>query len=409
MRSSVLLRLACAALLPALAACGGDARAAGPVVRDSAGVRIVENGAPAWGEGGGWRLSAEPVLDIGMLDGPPQYQFGRVAGAVRLRDGTVVVGDDQSKELRFFDPAGRHLRTVGREGGGPGEFKAVGSLAAVGDSLLVGDFNNRRVSVFAPDGSLVRAVPLDGAGSPAFTIPVGYLGDGSVVVSAGRMFDGGSGSGVTRDSVTYLRLAPDGGAPREVGRFAGSEMFVQSGGGAVMVGPRAFGRSAEIAVVPDGFFYGASDTYQIGRYDASGRLLRLVRRPHEPRAVTPADIERYREGRLKQAAEARGGRFRQMQEKSLAAMSYPETMPAYGRILADRAGNLWVSDFQVTSEDPGTWTVFDPEGRMLGAVATPARFRLLEIGGDYVLGAYKDELDVDHVRMFRLEKPGAGG
>jgi hypothetical protein len=408
MRPSAFLRAAGIGLLPALAACGGDARAAGPVVRDSAGVRIVENSAPAWKEGEGWRLAAEPALDIGMLDGPAQYQFGRVTGAVRLGDGTVVVGDDQSKDLRFFDRTGRHVRTVGREGGGPGEFKAVGSLAALGDSLVVGDYNNRRVSVFGPDGRLVRAVPLDAGGSRDFTFPVGYLGDGSVLLSSGGVFDGNARTGVSRDSVTYLRLAPAGGAPRRLGRFVGSEMFVQSGGGAVMVGPRAFGRSAEISVVPDGFFYGSSDTYQIGRYDASGRLLRLVRRPQATRAVTPADIERYRESRLKQAAEARGGRFRQMQEKSLAAMSYPETMPAHGRIQADRAGNLWVSDFQVTPEDPGKWTVFDPEGRMLGTVSTPARFRVFEIGEDYVLGVWKDELDVDHVRLFALEKPGAG-
>ena len=344
-----------------------------------------------------------------MLDGPPQYQLGRVTGAVRLGDGTVVVGDDQSKDLRFFDRAGRHLRTVGREGGGPGEFKAVGSLAALGDSLVVADFNNRRVSVFAPDGSLARAIPLDAGGSTDFTFPEGYLGDGSVLLSSGGMFDRGSESGVSRDSVTYLRLPAAGGAPRELGRFVGGEMFVQSGGGAVMVGPRAFGRSAEVEVVPDGFFYGSTDTYEIRRYDASGRLLRLVRRTQEPRAVTPADIERYKAARLKQAAEIRGGRFREMQEKSLAAMSYPETMPAHGPFRADRAGNLWVSEFQVTSDDPGKWTVFDPQGRMLGTVATPARFRVLEIGDDYVLGAWKDELDVDHVRLYPLEKPGAGG
>jgi hypothetical protein len=97
LRASALLRAAGIGLLPALAACGGDARAAGPAVRDSAGVRIVENGAPAWKEGEGWRLAAEPALDIGMVDGPPQYQFGDVAGVVRLGDGTVVVADDQSK------------------------------------------------------------------------------------------------------------------------------------------------------------------------------------------------------------------------------------------------------------------------------------------------------------------------
>jgi hypothetical protein len=408
LRASALVRAAGLVLLPALAACGGDARAAGPVVRDSAGVRIVENAAPAWKEGEGWRLAAEPALDVGMVDGPPEYQFGRVTGAVRLPDGTVVVADDQGKHLRYFDRAGRHVRTVGREGGGPGEFKAVGSLSARGDSVIVGDHDNRRVSVFAPDGSLVRSIPLDAGGAESFPLLVGAFGDGSVLVSSGNSFDGGSRGGVTRDSITYLRLAPAGGAPRELGRFTGSEMFVQSGGGAVMVGPRAFGRSSEVATVPDGFFFGSSDRYEIGRYDASGRLLRLVRRPQAPRAVTPADVERFKEMRRKQAAESRGGRFRQLQERSLAAMSYPETMPAHGDLLVDRAGNLWVSEFRVTPDDPGSWTVFDPEGRMLGTVATPARFRVFDIGDDYVLGVWRDDVDVEHVRMFTLEKPGAG-
>jgi hypothetical protein len=408
LRASALVRAAGLVLLPALAACGGDARAAGPVVRDSAGVRIVENAAPAWGEGEGWRLSAEPALDIGMVDGPPEYQFGRVTGAVRLPDGTVVVADDQGKHLRYFDGAGRHVRTVGREGGGPGEFKAVGSLAALGDSVAVGDYDNLRVSVFAPDGRLVRAVPLDAGGSGLFALPAGYFGDGSVLLGSGGAFDAGSKGGVARDSLTYLRVDPAGGAPRELGRFPGTETFVHSAGGAVMVGPRAFGRSSEVATVPDGFYFGSSDRYEIGRYDAEGRLLRLVRRPRAARPVTPADIERFKETRRKQAAESRGGRFRQIQERSLAAMSYPETMPAHGDLLADRAGNLWVSEFRVTPDDPASWTVFDPEGRMLGTVATPARFRVFDVGADYVLGVWRDDVDVEHVRMYSLEKPGAG-
>ncbi len=404
MSPSIRLRLTVAGLLPALAACGGDARAAGPVVRDSAGVRIVENGAPAWKDGEEWRLAAEPALDIGMVDGPPQYQFGAVAGVVRLGDGTVVVGDDQSKDLRFFDRAGRHLRTVGRKGGGPGEFEMVGSLVAVGDSLLVGDWSNRRVTVFAPDGSVVRLVPLDAAGSSTFTFPVGYFRGGGVLLRTGIMFTSASKAGLSRDSVTFLRLDP-GGLPAQVGRFPGGESFTEKqGSGSITVTSRAFGRAEQVAVVPDGFFYGSSDSYEIGRYDTAGRLRRLVRRAQPVRPVTPADVERYKEVRRRDIDAS----YRQAQERSFAAMPFPETMPAHGDIQADRAGNLWVSDYMVTPDDPARWTVFDPEGRMLGAVTTPARFRVHEIGDDYVLGVWKDEMDVEHVRLYSLEKPGAG-
>ena len=79
-----------------LAACGGDARAAGPAVRDSAGIRIVENERPAWRGGEGWTVAADPLLDLGVAEGDPRYQFGVVGDAVRLGDGTLVVADGQA-------------------------------------------------------------------------------------------------------------------------------------------------------------------------------------------------------------------------------------------------------------------------------------------------------------------------
>jgi hypothetical protein len=136
LRASTPARLAALAALPLLAACGGEAGAAAPVVRDSAGVRIVENARPAWGEGEGWRSSPEPLVDVGLAEGDAAYQFGRVAGALRLDDGRIVVADGQANELRWFDAAGRHLKTAGRKGGGPGEFDGLHALLRLpGDSV----------------------------------------------------------------------------------------------------------------------------------------------------------------------------------------------------------------------------------------------------------------------------------
>jgi hypothetical protein len=68
---------------------------------------------PGLGRGRGWRVVSEPLVDIGVADGDAAYQFGRVAGALRLADGRIVVADEQANHLRYFDAAGRHLRTVG--------------------------------------------------------------------------------------------------------------------------------------------------------------------------------------------------------------------------------------------------------------------------------------------------------
>lgn len=51
------------------------------------------------------------------------------------------------------------------------------------------------------------------------------------------------------------------------------------------------------------------------------------------------------------------------------------------------------------------WDVFDPEGRWLGGIAMPVGLEVTEIGEDYILGIWKDDLDVAYVRMYELIKP----
>ena len=67
-------------------ACGIEGREGSRVlIRDSAGIEIVENIAPAWTEGDGWRLSDEPVLTIGVLEGREEYQLFNSTGGAPAR------------------------------------------------------------------------------------------------------------------------------------------------------------------------------------------------------------------------------------------------------------------------------------------------------------------------------------
>ena len=96
--------------------------------RDSAGVRVVENLRPAWGPGQTWRISDEPVLEIGVEEGEEAYELYRVVDALRLDDGRIVVSNAGTGELRFFDHQGTHLWNAGRHGQGPGEFGEFSSM-----------------------------------------------------------------------------------------------------------------------------------------------------------------------------------------------------------------------------------------------------------------------------------------
>jgi hypothetical protein len=48
----------------------------------------------------------------------------------------------------------------------------------------------------------------------------------------------------------------------------------------------------------------------------------------------------------------------------------------------------------------------DPDGRWLGEITFPERFVLTDVGFDYVLGWWRDDLGVESVRLYDLIKPG---
>ncbi len=81
--------------------------------RDSAGIVIAEHrGVPTDGER--WSVEPEPMVAIGGADGPPATLFTVVTMASRLSDGTIVVLENETSELRFFD---RKARTGERREG----------------------------------------------------------------------------------------------------------------------------------------------------------------------------------------------------------------------------------------------------------------------------------------------------
>ncbi|HEX6370289.1 MAG TPA: hypothetical protein VF006_15320 [Longimicrobium sp.] len=400
-----LVPLAAALLLP-LAACGGDQAAAGPVVRDSAGIRIVQNDAPAWKKGQEWRVAAEPETDVGVAEGDPHQQFARVADAVRLSDGTLLVADGQANEIRAFDARGTYLRTVGRAGGGPGEFRGLDKLHLLpGDTVAAYDYQGPRISFFAPSGTLARSVtlqPLDGKVPPR---PLGFLADGRMVVTQLYNPEFQPSTRPTRDTVSLAVYSAAGAQAASLGRVPGDESVTITGGS----GPNTmmlrdtppFGLTTSFAVGGTGLLVGDPVRYELVERRPDGAVARLIRRAGAREAVTQADrdavMKRRREGLT-------DPRFRQLQEQLIENTTFPEHKPYFTALGVDPAGNTWVR--RPAAPDAETpWDVFDAEGRLLGTVTTPAGLRVTQIGADFVVGTWSDELDVPHVRVHRIQKP----
>ena len=85
-----------------------------------------------------------------------------------------------------------------------------------------------------------------------------------------------------------------------------------------------------------------------------------------------------------------------------------EHYPAFASVMSDAVDHLWVREYEVPGEErPGSlWTVFDAEGRVQGFVEMPAGLVIHEIGEDYILGTVRDELGVEFVHVWPLERSG---
>lgn len=384
-----------------VAGCGTGSSGRAPAVRDSAGVRIVESRAAAWGGSGRWSVAESPLLDIGSSEGPEEYQFYRVAGALRLADGRIVVADGGSSEIRIYDSAGNHQRTSGGPGDAPGEYRMIAGLGAgPGDSLWVYDYGNRRFSVLTGDGETVRTVSVGGFLSAANS--VGRLPDGRFVVKEGwgRSTSGASRTGLVRDPVAVVLLASDGTSTDTLGMFPGREVFVSVEDGRAVMSTPLFAHNAHAALRGTSVVVGVQETMEIRLYSAQGTLQELLRVPNANLHLSASDIEARKQDVVSlEAVERQALARRQLDE-----LAVPDSRPAYGRLLVGEDGSIWAGEHTRYPAVPRTWTVFSSDGRLLGEVVMPERFNLLQIGNDFVLGIALDDLDVEHVRLYPLEK-----
>jgi hypothetical protein len=399
-RSMLMLSVA----LAAFAACGDSGSAGGGfIVRDSAGVSIAENaGDGEWGGRETWHVSKAPLVDIGVLEGAPEYQLFQVRSALRLADGRIVVAN--ASELRFFDADGTYLRTAGQQGSGPGEFEGVGLLKHYpGDSLLAYDFQLTRASVFDNNGEFGRSYRVIPPTEGGFGFAVDVFADGTLIIKSPQLFQGGFSEGLQRRDEDHYTIATTGGFLDSVGTFPGPEQFIETARDGdnfmVSVTQPPFGRTTVLAAHGRQFCVGWSDVYEIQCHGADGTLERIIRRDLPNASVTSSALERYREQEL---ADQEDDNARRDAQRRFSEMPVAETMPAYDDLQIDAAGHVWIRAYAWDDEAERRWAVFDPAGRLLGDVLLPPNFGVTQIGTDFVLGVWRDDLEVEHVRLYEL-------
>ena len=347
-------------------------------------------------------IDPTPLFQIGALDGDAHEVFGRITSLRMTEDGRIVVADEQAGALRTFSSTGEHLGSVGGLGEGPGEFNESAYVLGVsGDTIVAWDGRLQRISVFA-DGAFVETRPK--AGEVILANPV-LVGDRLFAHSNNRL-GGRPETGMNRPGVVVAVIDHDG-EHRSLFESPGHErhLDIQMSGGqiaAVAVFQPAFARGfffTAHGVTDPRILGGPNDRLELREWDADGVLRAVHRFPGLDRAITEDDVARARE-RIIERYEEPTARM----SKELAALdaTVPELHPAFDRVRVDDASRIWLR--RSVAERVEEWLLLDVDGtEPIGRVVLPEGFTLLHVRGERLAGSWRDELDVAHVRVYRME------
>jgi hypothetical protein len=351
--------------------------------------------------------SAKPTVIVGLDEPDPQQAFGMVVSAVRLENGVIVVADAQARQLRVFDRTGRFVRVIGRKGGGPGEFQWLAWVRARRDTIQAYDPVAKRVSKFNVNGRLLSESHLRISSITRPTV-LGPFKDGSYIAAdAGANGPAGreAAAGARKYTFTFYRLGSTENEAKKLFEVSGADLFriidASDGPPLSFDSKPAFGRDIHFSSSEDRIYAALNDSYVIPIYDVQGRRTGEISKKAVPRTVTAEEVRKYTAAVVATSSKPM---FAQYSKEALAKAGAAKTFPAFGAIKVDRVQRVWVGEYALPGQQPRTWTVFGKNGELIANAVLPAGVEVLDIGEDYVLGKMHDDLDVEYVAMYRLNR-----
>lgn len=397
-RSSHLVGLS---LLSIIAGCSAGTGASSDLTIDTlpGGITRTISSAPI--EAGRWQLAPERTIQ--PADGAP----GELAdpGDVAITDdGTVLVADRSPATIKVFDPAGRFVRTIGRDGDGPGEFRTP-QIAVRGDTLVVHDPRQRRASMFRiSDGNFITTRP----SACCYFYPIQIDGAGRAVARVMTQPDSlHPAQGFVRFSLDGRRL--DSVRVSQRAAAANKSWYVKENGKLIMSTPVLLAPVNLEAVDPTGgFISGWSGEYLLRVTRNGGDTVALFGRrgdlptvsaEEKAQLVTRMIKERFAESEVPEAT----------LRASFPVADVPDHHPAFERIDVDRSGRRWI---RRSSSDTTAvhFDLFDRDGRWLDEVTVAntgwARqaYQAASWGRDHLALADEDAAGRPLIQIYRITR-----
>jgi hypothetical protein len=351
-----------------------------------------------WSDTNGWKL-VEVLRLTGGVEGPGDLvDPGNVAIDAA---GRIYVADNAPASVKQFNADGTYLRTIGRQGQGPGEF-TLALIAVSGGDLFVHDPQNQRTSLFDTAGRYVRSwttsccamapLELDGEGRVGVAGPppsAAVAGDRNPYFRSIRWYRADS-------AITDSTLIPSGPVV---------PLWTVKEGRRQMSLPIPWSPGSKFGLLADHrVIFGFSDRYQLAvtRGDGADTVALLGRTwtpTPIPDAMRRAELDRWVNDIKKYWDE-------NIVRNTLRLEDIPVAAPAFDWIARDGQGDLWVRTPVPSDSTRSLFDVFDPAHRWLGQVSGTkylGRWQTAMVG-DRLVGQGEDDAGNPIVVIYRIDR-----
>lgn len=345
---------------------------------------------------------------------PENTIFENPFGLAVDQHGKVYVSDYAANHIKVFDAQGKFLRTLGKEGQGPGDLSWPSQIKIVKERILVREVRNSRISILDPDGTFIKSVPFNPISRYGALHRMEALPDGRLAVLREKGVPPGFRGPLPDEQDAVLELFSE---DLETVRAVFEKTFRSSrwGHNPQTKGPHRvrfpYHPGVFFAVSPSGALaIGYNETYEIELVDPDKGHILTVSHSYEPVRLEERDKEEHF-GRFVMAVVVNNVRkvLPKPPDYVVELTEFPEFLPPYRGLMFDPEGNLWVQLY-TQSRATNVFDVFSPEGEFLNQITVEgapigayfASSQLKDLRGDVLWQIERDEDGFASVAKYRL-------
>ncbi len=318
-------------------------------------------------------ISFEREISIGDS---PEQPIGRMGGFAVDDLGRIYMSDGQQNMLHIFEPHGKYITSVGRRGGGPGEYISPPFPTVKSNQLFVVDHMRSLMTLYSIDDlELVRTISLNPTNTSSFEEltdarinQIMIIDEETFLVRLSTFIprvpeDAGE---LKDDKLIYFYLMGDDGrftkplkepVPLyEVTGRAPEQFQFQGPFARVAPNPQLFTKPI-VTTSDNGDIYAAmSDHILIRKYSADGDYQSAFYHPYE-------HLEMSRE-------DAVNAQTTELLTDIVSQNEIPDTWPAMDRMLIDDEGRIWIATV-VDNFSVHEWWILEETGELITTFEWP--------------------------------------